>query len=183
VIILFGFEIVYIAFQAGRGQLSHFNVSKPIYAMLYGMMGTAAALVTAYTLYIGILFCVNDFSSLPDYYVWAVRLGIFIFVVFSFEGFLMGANLKHTIGGPDGGEGIPFLNWSKKYGDPRVAHFIGMHALQIIPLLSFYVLKNTAATFVISIAYALLALFTLYQAVKGRPLIKSKNDLQNKSGQ
>ena len=99
VIILLGFEIAYIALQAGRGQLSHFNLSTPIYSVLFSLMGLAATIVTLYTAYIGVLFFVNDFPSLPGYYVWAIRLGIALFVVFSLEGFVMGAKLSHTIGG------------------------------------------------------------------------------------
>jgi hypothetical protein len=46
-----------------------------------------------------------------------------------------------------------------------------MHALQILPLLSFYVFKNTKATIVISIIYGLLAASTLVQALNGKPII------------
>jgi len=178
VIILLGFEIVYIAVQAGRGQLSHYNVGTPFYSFLYSMMAIAASVVTLYTAYVGLLFFTTDLPDLPYYYVWAIRLGIFIFVIFSFQGFVMGSKLTHTIGGPDGGPGIPILNWSTKYGDPRIAHFIGMHALQVLPLLSFYLLKNTKATLLVSILYGLLAVWTLVEALKGRAIFK-KNFPQN----
>ncbi len=174
VIVLLGFEIVYIAIQASRGQLSHFNLSTPLYASLYAAMGLAAAAVTVYTAYVGLLFFTFKFPELPNYYLWAIRLGIIIFVVFSFEGFVMGSKLAHTIGGEDGGDGIPLLNWSTKFGDPRIAHFIGMHALQVLPIVSFYLLKNSKATFILAILYGALALFTLIQALQGKPLIKAK---------
>ena len=82
VIILLGFEIIYIAIQAGKGQLSHYNMSTPVYATLYSMMALAASLVTLYTAYVGLLFFTNEFPELPIYYVWAIRLGILIFVIF-----------------------------------------------------------------------------------------------------
>ncbi len=85
VIILLGFEIIYIAIQAGRGQLSHYNLSSPLYATLYVFMGLAASLVTVYTAYVGILFFANTFPDLPSYYLWAIRLGIIIFVIFSLK--------------------------------------------------------------------------------------------------
>ncbi len=179
VILLLGFEIIYIALQAGRGQLSHYNISTPLYGGLFFLMGLAASFVTLYTAYIGWLFFKNDFPELPMHYLWAIRLGIIIFVIFSFEGALMGSRLTHTIGGADGGEGIPLLNWSTKYGDPRIAHFIGMHALQVLPLLSFYLLKNTKATILLSAIYLLLAVYTLVQALQGKPFIKAKNQQQN----
>jgi hypothetical protein len=171
IIILLGFEIIYIAIQAQRGQLSHFNISTSFYATMYSLMAFAAGAVTIYTAYIGILFFKGDFTDLPTYYLWSIRLGIIIFVVFCFEGFVMGSKLTHTIGGPDGGAGLPLLNWSTKFGDPRIAHFIGMHALQVLPFLSFHVFKNTKATVALASVYAILATFTLIQALQGKPLI------------
>lgn len=174
IIILLGFEIIYIAIQAYRGQLSHFNVSSSFYAAMYSLMAFAATAVTIYTAYVGILFFKGDFPDLPTYYLWSIRLGIFIFVVFSFEGFVMGSKLTHTIGGPDGGSGLPLLNWSSKFGDPRIAHFIGMHALQVLPFLSFYIFKNIKATVLLAFIYAVLATFTLVQALQGKPLFKQR---------
>jgi hypothetical protein len=85
IIILLGFEIIYIAIQAGRGQLSHYNRSNGFYAGMYSLMALAATLVTVFTAYVGILFFVNDFPDLPNHYLWGIRLGIAIFVIFSFE--------------------------------------------------------------------------------------------------
>lgn len=135
VVILLGWEIAYIALQAGRGQLSHYNLSSPVYSALYSLMALAATAVTLYTAYVGVLFFSRSFSDLPDYYVWSIRIGIVLFVIFSLEGFVMGSRMTHTIGGPDGGTGLPVVNWSRQYGDPRIAHFIGMHALQVLPVL------------------------------------------------
>ena len=174
VIILLGFEIFYIAFQAGKGQLSHYNVSTPVYSALYSMMALAASIVTLYTAYVGILFFTNSFPELPDYYLWAIRMGIIIFVIFSFEGFAMGSRLNHSVGALNENSNLFILGWSKTVGDLRVSHFIGMHALQVLPVLSFYVLKNTKPTIVLSFIYLALAVLTLIQALKGRPLINAK---------
>ena len=179
VIILLGFEILYIALQAGRGQLSHYNLSTPLYSTLYSLMAIAATAVTVYTAYVGILFFKQPLPTLPDYYLWAIRLSIILFVVFSLEGFVMGSRLTHTIGGPDGEAGIPILNWSTRYGDPRIAHFIGMHALQVLPLLAFYLVRNTKAVIFISTLYALLAVLALVQALQGKPFFTSKKHQQN----
>jgi hypothetical protein len=97
-------------------------------------------------------------------------LSIILFVIFSFEGFAMGSRLSHTVGAPNDNSNLFILGWSKTVGDLRVAHFIGMHALQVLPVLSFYVLKNTKLTIVVALLYGLLALLTLIQALKGKPL-------------
>jgi hypothetical protein len=170
-IVLLGFEIVYIALQAGRGQLSHFNVSTPLYQTLYMVMAAAITVVVIYTAYIGVLFFKNKFPQLPMHYVWAIRLGILLFVIFSFEGFIMGNKLSHTVGGADGSIGLPFVNWSVKYGDLRIAHFVGMHALQILPLLSFYVLRNSFLTIAVAFLYAGGAASVLIIALIGKPLV------------
>lgn len=183
VIILLGFEIFYIAFQASKGQLSHYNLSTPVYVALYSMMAFAATLVTLYTAYIGVLFFTNSFPELPNYYVWAIRLSIILFVVFSFEGFAMGSKLNHSVGALNDNSNLFIIGWSKTVGDLRVSHFIGMHALQVLPILSYYVLKNTKLTFGLSIIYGMLAIMTLIQALKGRPFIKTrkiKNEIINK---
>ena len=177
-IILLGFEVVYIAIQASKGQLSHYNLSTGFYSAMFSLMAMAASVVTLYTAYIGILFFKNSFPALPDYYVWAIRLGIIIFVVFSFEGFAMGSRLNHSVGALNDNSNWFIVGWSKTVGDLRVAHFIGMHALQLLPILSYYVLKNTKLTVALSMVYGLLALATLVQALQGRPIIKS-----NKEGQ
>jgi len=173
-IFLFSFEIVYIIIQAARGQESHFNWTSPLYKTLFVGMAIAAIAITIYAAYIGILFFQNSFPNLPTYYVWAIRLSIFIFIIFSFEGVAMGGRQTHTIGTEIQNTFLPFFKWNIKEGDLRVAHFIGMHALQIIPLFSFYVLKNSKAVFALSGIYLLFAAFVLIQALQARPFIKSK---------
>ena len=172
VVIFLGFEILYIAIQAGRGLLSHYNVSTPFYGGMYVMMAMAATAIALWTAYVAMLFFQEDFADLPDYYVWGIRIGMIIFVIFSLEGFVMGSRLSHTIGGPDGDHGIPFLGWSTKFGDPRIAHFIGMHALQIIPIVAYYFLRSVKLTVGLGILYLFLAVFTLLQALYGKPFIK-----------
>lgn len=176
VIVLLGFEIVYIAIMASKGLTSHYNLSTPFYATMFSVMALAATLVTLYTAYVGFLFFSQSFPDLPNYYVWAIRLGILIFVVFSFEGFAMGSKLSHTVGAINDNSNWFIVGWSKTASDLRVSHFIGMHALQVLPILSFYVLKNTKATILVSILYGLLALVTLVQALQGKPLFTSKQE-------
>lgn len=174
VILLFGFELIYIIFQASRGELSHFNFSAPIYTLMYSLMGIAAVMITLYTTYIGVLFFTQNFPDLPSYYVWAIRLGILIFVIFSFEGALMSSRASHSVGAINDNSNLLIIGWSKTVGDLRVAHFIGMHALQLLPLLSFYVFRNTKTIIIISIFYGLLATFTLVQALNGQPIFTQK---------
>ncbi|MCU0429046.1 MAG: hypothetical protein MUF42_03665 [Cytophagaceae bacterium] len=174
VVFLWSFEIIYIALQASKGQLSHYNISTPVYTLLYTCMAIAATVVTVYTAYIGYLFFIQEFPDLPSHYVWAIRLGIVLFVIFSFEGFAMGSRLNHSVGGLNDNSNWFILGWSKTVGDLRVSHFIGMHAMQVLPLVSFYILKSTSFTVALAILYALLSVATLVQALCGRPVLQAK---------
>ena len=181
VIILFGFELAYIIFQASKGQLSHFNFDTRLYAILYSLMGLAAVVVSLYTAYIGFLFFTQSFPDLPRHYIWAIRLGILIFVVFSFEGALMSSQMSHSIGAINDNSNWWIIGWSKTVGDLRVSHFIGMHALQLLPFLSFYIFKDTKATIIISLLYAALATTTLVQALDGKPIFMQNERKESKS--
>lgn len=171
VMVLLGFEVVYIAWMAGRGEVSHYNTSTPVAAALFTAMALAASAVTLYTLYVGVLFLRGDFPELPVHYVWAIRLGLLLFVVFAFEGFAMGGRMSHTVGAENDNSNLFLIGWSRTVGDLRVAHFIGMHALQALPLVAHFLLKSTRATAVVAVCYGLLAVSTLVQALQGKPLI------------
>lgn len=172
IVITLAFEVIYIGWQASRGQASHYNLTTPSYAFLYTLMALAASAATIAVGYVGWKFFITPFPSLPAYYVWGIRLGMILFVIFSFEGFAMGSRLTHTVGGADGSSGLPFLNWSRSLGDLRVAHFVGMHALQILPLLAYYVLKDVKLTLAAAGVYFLLACYVLIQAWQAKPLIE-----------
>lgn len=169
VIVCLGFEVFYVAVQASRGQLSHYNTSSALYTSLTVGMALAAIAATLYTGYIGVLFCTEKFPGLPDYDLWAIRLGIFIFVLFALEGAVIGANGSPRVGSTDG-RTLPFLNWSLTYGDLRIAHFIGMHALQVLPLLAYFVFREVKAVLFTGLMYGILALLCLMQALHGKSI-------------
>ena len=165
------FQDVYILLQAARGQQSHFNGSTPFYSRMFSLMALTSFALTMAVLYLGFVFWTSDFPQLPLYYVWSIRIGLVLFVVFALQGFVMGARMAHTVGAPDGSPGLPVVNWSRRFGDLRIAHFLGMHALQILPLLSFYVLRNTTATIAAGLLYGALTIGIHVHALKGRPLL------------
>jgi hypothetical protein len=171
-ILFLGFENIYIIIQASRGQLSHFNVSTPLYASLWSLMATAAVGISVWTAVIGVQFFTNDFPELPTAYVWGIRLGLIIFVIFSMQGLAMGARMAHTVGALDGSPGLPVVNWSKRYGDLRIAHFLGMHALQVLPIVAFHLIKSVKWTIVFGVVYAGIVTFTFVQALLGKPFFK-----------
>ncbi len=171
VVIVMLFELVVITWQAANGRLSHFNTSNTFYGTLFTLMGIAISILTAWTFILGLSFWKEGIDIEPGY-LWGIRLGIILFVVFSFEGGIMGARLRHTIGGTDDSEGIPFVNWSKQYGDLRIAHFFGIHALQLLPLVGYYILRTPPGIIAFAIIYTILVSYMLWKALKGLPLFK-----------
>lgn len=84
---------------------------------------------------------------------------------------MMAGRLAHTVGAPDGGPGLPILNWSTRYGDLRIAHFFGMHALQLIPLFGYYIARRPRQVMLASAIYVILLAGLLMQALAGKPLL------------
>ncbi|MEM1214072.1 MAG: hypothetical protein AAGJ82_00205 [Bacteroidota bacterium] len=172
IVLTLGFEVAYITWQAARGELSHFNSSTPFYAAMFSLMALAASVATLAIGYVGLQFWTNPLPALSPHYLWAIRCGFVLFCVFAFQGFMMGGNGAHTVGAVDGGEGLPFLNWSSQFGDLRVAHFIGMHAIQVLPLLAYYLLRDVKWTLAVATLYGVLACYVLWQALQAKPFLK-----------
>jgi hypothetical protein len=170
-IIIFTFESFVITWQAANGRLSHFNKDTPLYIALFSLMGIAITILTLWTGYIGYLFFRKKDLNLPPSYVWGIRLGILFFVLFAFEGGLMASLLSHTVGAADGGKGLPVVNWSRQHGDLRIAHFLGMHTLQIFPLFGHYIAKSGKAVILFATVYVTVVFAVLIQALAGMPLL------------
>lgn len=172
VIAVFIFENGYIFYRAARGETSHFNNSSSFASVMYLLMGIAITVMTLWTAYFTWLFFKRSFPDLKRHYLWGIRFGLLFFVVFAMGGYAMVVYLGHTVGAPDGGEGLFFVNWSKQYGDLRVAHFMGMHSLQILPLMGRYVSKRSVITVLLSLIYFLIVTAVFFQAVLRKPLIE-----------
>jgi hypothetical protein len=83
----------------------------------------------------------------------------------------MASHLAHTVGAPDGGAGLPVVNWSKQYGDLRIAHFVGVHALQLLPLFGFYIAKQNRSVQLFSAVYFIFTSLLFIQAIMCVPLL------------
>jgi len=170
IILMLFIEMIIIVGQAARGEMSHFNISSIVNGILFQIMGIAILINTIMVFWAFLLF--RKLDSLPAGYKIGIQLGMLIFIVASLEGYLMAANLKHTVGAPDGQEGFFFLNWAKAYGDLRIFHFLGLHALQVVPLFAWYFSRERAKpVLVFGIIYFLLSLGTFWNAMAGRGLM------------
>jgi hypothetical protein len=163
--ILFIFENVYITGMAARGEMSHFNVGTDFTRLMWGMMGLAATLIALSTIVVGFKFFSMEKGVISEPLRVSIIWGIMLAGIFAMEGLAMGSRMSHTVGAPDGGEGIPFLNWSKRHGDLRIAHFVGMHALQMVPLLSLLFAQKVRDVIIIALAYGAFATYTFVRAV------------------
>jgi hypothetical protein len=159
-----------ILMQSVRGTTSHFNISSPFNGIAFAVMGIVILIFTVTAIFITINFFVQKNFTIAPAYVWGIRLGLVFFILASVEGGLMIGLFKHTVGGADGSPGLPLVNWSRQYGDLRIAHFFGLHALQILPLLGFYIAKNKNQLFVFAGLYLFFITVVFIQAFKGIPL-------------
>ncbi|MGO4689159.1 hypothetical protein [Glaciibacter sp. 2TAF33] len=137
-------EMVIITGAVIAGTTSHFNVSTPFHAALWAAMAISIVVVWLVTLLVGALLA---FARLGDSArSWAIRSGVVLGLAGMALAFFMtsptsaqlgnfqGIAGAHAVGVADGGPGLPILGWSTVAGDLRVPHFVGMHALQLLPL-------------------------------------------------
>lgn len=187
-------EIVLIDLQAWRGATSHFNVGTTLDGVLFNVMGIAIFVQTVAALAVAIALWKQRFSDRAM--GWAIRLGMTVTIIGALSGGLMlrptseqleaaraGNRMTvsgaHTIGAPDGGPGLPVTGWSREHGDLRAAHFLGLHALQVLPLLAlafarrgWHDARRVRVTLAVSASYIGLFSLLMWQALGGQSVTR-----------
>lgn len=193
-------ELIVITLQVVRGHTSHFNYQNALDGALWNSMAAMIVVLWVSNLAIAVLLLVQrlDDPTLTS----AFRLGLGLALVGMGLAFLMtgptGEQLDamragtdngiigaHSVGVPDADPGMPITGWSLTGGDLRIPHFIGIHALQAIPLLGlalgrlsgrFPALRTSRTrirlVWVTSAAYGGVIALTTWQALRGQPLLR-----------
>lgn len=191
--IVFVLEVAIIDVQAWRGTTSHFNVSTPLDAVLFSVMGAAILAQTLVSVAVAVALWRQRFTERT--LGWALRLGMTLTIVGAMTGPLMtrptpaqladareGERMTisgaHSVGGPDGGPGVPVTGWSREHGDLRVPHFVGLHAIQALALVAVGLRRwrrpetvRVRALLAAAASYATLFLLLLWQALGGQSLV------------
>ncbi|MBY8874262.1 hypothetical protein K7640_20745 [Micromonospora sp. PLK6-60] len=183
-------EMAIIVGQVLRGTASHFNESTPFNAALWQMMGMLImALFVAHV----VIAVVVLRRRIPDRAAArAVGWGLGLSLLGMLVAFPMvagdpapaveGVAGAHSVGVADGGPGLPLLGWSTTGGDLRIGHFVGLHALQALPILAMLLHRfaahrldertRTRLLTVAGAAYGLLTILLTWQALRGQPLLR-----------
>ena len=184
-------EVGIVDVQAARGTTSHYNVGTPLDAALFSMMGTAIIVLFGSAIALTVALFRQRFTD--GAFGWALRLGMLLTVIGQATGGFMTtpsrAQLEaqratgvkvagaHTVGAPDGGPGLPITGWSREHGDVRVPHFVGLHAVQLLPLTAWLLGslvpagRRRGAVLVTAAGYYALFAILLVQALGGHPLV------------
>ena len=171
-------ETAIIVGQGIRGVQSHYNMNSPMDGILFAVMGIIIGInviIMVFYLIETIRLKMNTTKSVQ----WAILLGWIILIIGSWVGGQMISQMSHNVGIADGGEGLPLVNWSTVAGDLRIAHFFGIHGMQIIPLFAFWISRRWKATSknqiivvtIFGLSYAAWIGYTFYQAKQGMALI------------
>ena len=159
---------------AGAGDFTDHLISQGTTAMV--------SVNTLITVWLLLVFCgKRERIKLADYaQIIAIRTSIAIFLAGNAVGGYMLARGSHTVGATDGGPGLPFVNWSTIGGDLRIAHFIAIHAIQIVPLFAWILWQMTprpaarqrsVAVYVVAALVLLAVGGTFLQAMLAQPFM------------
>jgi hypothetical protein len=186
-------EIVIIDTQVWRGTTSHFNVGTVLDGVLFTIMGLAILIQTLVATAVAVALWRQRFSDRAM--GWALRLGMTVTIIGAMTGGLMTRPTRaqldnaragnrmtiagaHTVGAPDGGPGLTGTGWSREHGDLRVAHFLGLHSLQVLALAALFFARKgwqekrrVRMVWAISASYVSLFALLLWQALRGQSVV------------
>lgn len=165
-------ELFWIILQAARGERSHFNDQSTIGQVMYGVMGVFAVAFVLVPIPLARSAWRERTGGLRAGIVAAVALNLLL-------GGVVGAWLStmksHFIGG-DGTDasGLPILGWSTTGGDLRIAHFVGLHAMQAMLAMGLLTARWRPATgarlvLLTAGAWSILAGWLAWAALHGTP--------------
>jgi hypothetical protein len=190
-------EMILLLIQATRARPMHFNYTTPLDSALWITM--TVGIFTMFAAFVVLLIAVWRGVRQQPVIAWAVRIGMVITAVG-----LMTPNLSagpnasqlkaaqanqpnillgaHTIGSssatPDAEPGLPLIGWNTQHGDIRIGHFIGLHALQLIPLFGIWLSRRKlsqnrqlALLWTAGFGYFGLMLLTTWQALRGQSIV------------
>jgi hypothetical protein len=169
------FELVYICWQAAQAQESHFNSATRFHTVMYVLMGLGALLLTATTLPLAWEIARRPAQGFQRSFLVAVVIGLVMtFLLGAGFGGYMSSQPGNAVG-LQGGQ-LPVFGWNRSGGDLRVAHFLGIHAEQAIPILAALTAPLAARArwaflYAGTTAYVALTLGLFLQAVAGHPLM------------
>jgi hypothetical protein len=174
--VIFLLEITYITYRAALAEGSHFNESTPFASLAHPLMGFAILVVVSIGAWFGALILRSTEGGISATLRFAIGAGL---IAGNILGGLSGAYIavhgSHWIGGvQDDTTGLFFFGWSRTGGDPRVAHFVGLHAMQGIPVIGYYVQHLPLGSAILWASLVLWAVATVaifLQALLGWPLL------------
>lgn len=180
-------ETVCLFIQGFRGTSSHYNEATILDQVVFTSMGLAIAIDTVMMVLLLLLFF--RVRHLAPAYAWGIRFGIAVFLIGSYIGGQMIMAGAHTVGAADGGPGLPIVNFSTVAGDLRIAHALGLHGLQVLPLVGWWLAgrgevgpgagaasgsgadRSVLAIAAVSVVYVMIVLGAFLQARAGLPLL------------
>ncbi len=185
-----------ITVQAARGRHSHFNISTPQDASIFAVMGMLVTLLAVITMVVAVLALSQRSGDRVT--TAALRLGLLTCVLGMMVAYYMVGGTgraeaaaagtfaagAHSVGVADGGPGLPILGWSTTGGDMRAPHAVGLHGLQVMPLLALLLAAagrrlpslgderiRLGLVWVAGLGYAGLIVLLTWQARRAQPLI------------
>jgi hypothetical protein len=176
-LILSALELSYIASQAALGVASHYNETDAFHRAMFISMGVVAVALTAISPALAAILARHRPAAWSAPFWLSVIIGLTLtFVLGAGTGFVLGANGGHWVGGvrSDAG-GLPVFGWSRTGGDLRVAHFLGLHAMQVLPAVGLVLSRarsshvGTVGIVASALAYSGIVALLFLQALRGMP--------------
>jgi hypothetical protein len=151
-----------VLFQSIRGVSAFYNQNTPFDNLVFGFQSVNNIIFILLMLVTTYLFYFQKKNSKSQHFTWGIRMGMIIFLIGLFIGVYMSIVNKNIY--VNNNAILEKITLNKKQINLKIPFFLGIHGLQIIPILSYYFFQSKKQVVNFTLLYFIMIVLFLFMA-------------------